>query len=416
MSATSTTDAVSTEPSLGPAPEPSANDSRVTLQSLGGSLLKNGIYVAFVAIVALATILTRGLLLSPENLTNLVLQNSYVFILAIGMLLVIVAGHIDLSVGSVVALAGAVSATLVIKNGMPWWIGALAGVAVGFAAGSWHGFWVSVVRIPAWVTTLAGMLIFRGMTLLVLQNTSLSPFGAPYTAIAAGFQHGLLGGGDVDVFTLLIFALAVIAFAVSQWRTRAARLRYQQAAGGVLMLAVKVLAVGAIVMSFAYQLSRSRGLPNILIILAAVVLAYSAIMRGSIFGRAVYAIGGNLPAAQLSGVKVRKYNFWIMANMGMLSGLAGVVFSSRTNGAQPGAGNSFEMDAIAACFIGGAAASGGIGTVSGVMIGGLIMAVLSNSMQLFGMDQSIQQVAKAAILLAAVAPDVYFRHRAAASR
>ncbi len=381
-------------------------------QGLTGGLRQNGIYVAFVAIVALAAITTRGLLLSPDNLTNLVLQYSYIFILAIGMLIVIIAGHIDLSVGSIVALAGAVSATLVIKEGMPWWVGALAGVAVGFAAGAWHGFWVAVVRIPAWVTTLAGMLLFRGLTLLVLKNTSLSPFGAPYTGIAAGFQHGLLGGGDYDVFTLLVFALAVVGFAASQWRIRRGRLGYQQAVEAFPAFVLKILAVSAVVMWFAYQLSRSRGLPNILIILAVVVLAYSAIMRGSVFGRGVYAIGGNLHAAQLSGVKVQKLNFWIMTNMGILSGLAGVVFSSRTNGAQPGAGNAFEMDAIAACFIGGAAASGGAGTVSGVMVGGLIMAVLSNSMQLLGMDQSMQQVVKGAILLAAVAFDIYNRRRA----
>ena len=376
------------------------------------NLRQSGIYIAFVAIVALFTILTDGLLLDPRNLTNLVLQYSYILVLAIGMVMVIIAGHIDLSVGSVVALVGAVSATLVIREGMPWYVGVLAGLTVGVLVGAWQGFWVAFVGIPAFITTLAGMLLFRGLTFLVLDNISLSPFGEPYTTIAAGFQNGLLGGQGYDVFTLLVFALAVAGYAFSQWRARAARQGYQQAVESVPMFALKIVIVGAVVMWFASQLASSRGLPNVLIILAVLIMAYSLVTTRTVFGRHVYALGGNKSAAELSGVKVKWVNFGVMLNMGVLASVAGIVFSSRSNGAQPAAGNMFELDAIAACFIGGASTTGGVGTVPGAMIGGLIMAVMSNGMQLLGFDESYKQVVKGLVLLLAVAFDIYNKLRA----
>ncbi|WP_149204009.1 multiple monosaccharide ABC transporter permease [Actinotalea subterranea] len=376
------------------------------------NMRQSGIYIAFVLIVGLFAILTDGLSLSPNNISNLVLQYSYILILAIGMVIVIIAGHIDLSVGSIVAFTGAISATLVIKGGLPWWMGVLVALVVGFLAGAWQGFWVAYVGIPAFIVTLAGMLLFRGGTYLVLGNISLSPFGAPYSDIAAGFQNGLLGGPGYDVFTLLIFALAVVGFAVSQWRSRSARVAYQQAVEALPLFALKIVAVAAVVMWFAWQLANSRGLPNVLIILAFLIMAYSLITSRTVFGRHVYAIGGNLSAAQLSGVKVRRVNFWVMTNMGILAGVAGVVFSSRSNGAQPSAGNMFELDAIAACFIGGASTTGGVGKVTGAMVGGLIMAVMSNGMQILGLDQSIQQVVKGLVLLLAVAFDIYNKRRA----
>ncbi len=396
---------------LKPAPSEPRSASLVT-----GNLRQSGIYIAFVAIVALFTLLTDGVLLSPGNLTNLVLQYSYILVLAIGMVVVIIAGHIDLSVGSVVALTGAVSAVLVIQRDYPWWVGILAAVVVGVLVGAWQGFWVAYVGIPAFIVTLAGMLLFRGMTLQVLDNISLSPFPREYTQVASGFSNGLIGGNGYDAFTVLIFGLAVAGYAVFSWRTRQAKLRYDQPVESVPLFALQILLVGSVVMWFGYQLSRSRGLPYVLIILAVLILAYAAITRNSVFGRQVYAIGGNLNAAQLSGVKVKKVNFWIFVNMGFLAGVAGVIFSSRSNGAQPGAGNMFELDAIAAAFIGGAAVTGGIGTVVGAIVGGLIMAVMSNGMQLLGVDQSIQSVVRGLVLLLAVAFDVYTKRRAGASR
>jgi putative multiple sugar transport system permease protein len=380
------------------------------------NMRQSGIYIAFVLIVALFAVLTDGVLLSPGNISNIVLQYSYILILAIGMVIVIIAGHIDLSVGSVVALTGAVSAILVIKNGGPWWMGAIAAIAVGLAVGAWHGFWVAFVGIPAFIVTLAGMLLFRGMTLLVLENVSLSPFPGEYQRVASGFLNGILGGPGYDVFTLVIFAIAILGYAFNAFRSRQARVRYQQQVEAFPLFVLKLVVIAAVVMWFAYQLATSRGLPIVLIILGVLISVYGVVTKRSVFGRHVYAIGGNLSAAQLSGVKVRWVNFWIFVNMGFLSAVAGVVYSSRSNGAQPAAGNMFELDAIAACFIGGASTAGGVGTVTGAMVGGLIMAVMSNGMQLMGVDQSVQQVIKGVVLLLAVAFDIYNKRRAGAAR
>ncbi|MGC5583743.1 multiple monosaccharide ABC transporter permease [Ornithinimicrobium sp. W1665] len=375
------------------------------------NLRQSGILFAFVVIVGMFALLHPNFL-SPGNISNIVLQYSYILILAIGMIIVIIGGHIDLSVGSLVALTGATSAVVVVQNGQPWWLGALAALVVGVLAGMWQGFWVAYVGIPAFIVTLAGMLIFRGLTFLVLDNISLSPFGGTYYEIANGFQNGLLGGRGVDVFTLVIFAVAVAGYAVNAWRNRRAAIAYQQEVVALPLFILKTVFVAAVVMWFAYQLASSRGLPNVLILLAILVLVYGLITQKTVFGRNVYAIGGNLHAAQLSGVKVKKVNFLIFVNMGLLAAVAGIVYSSRMNGAQPGAGNMFELDAIAACFIGGAAVTGGIGRVGGAMIGGLIMAVMSNGMQLMGIDQSVQQVVKGLVLLLAVAFDVWNKRRA----
>ncbi|TDC42018.1 multiple monosaccharide ABC transporter permease [Micromonospora sp. KC213] len=390
-----------------------ASDVRALLM---GNLRQSGIYVALVVIVALFAIMTDGVSLSPGNITNIVLQYSYILVLAIGMVIVIIGGHIDLSVGSVVALSGAVSAVLVIRQGQPWWVGILAALAVGVAVGAWHGFWVAYVGIPAFIVTLAGMLLFRGLTLRVLDNISLSPFPAEYQQVAAGFLNGLIGGDGYDAFTLLVGALAVAGYAVSGFRTRVARVRYQQPVESFPLFVARVAAVGAVIMYFAWQLAHARGLPIVLIILAVLVLVYGLLTRRTVFGRQVYAIGGNLSAATLSGVKVKTVNFWMFVNMGFLAAIAGVIYSSRSNGAQPAAGNMFELDAIAAAFIGGAAVTGGVGTVVGAMVGGLIMAVMSNGMQLMGVDQSLQSVVKGLVLLIAVAFDVWNKRRAGAAR
>jgi len=375
------------------------------------NLRQSGIYIAFVAIVVFFAVKTDGLSLGSQNLTNLVLQYSHILVLAIGMVIVIIAGHIDLSVGSVVALVGAVSAVLVIKNGMPWWVGILAGLAVGALIGAWQGFWVAYVGIPAFIVTLAGMLLFRGITGLVLNNISLSPFGKPYTEIAAGFSNGWIGGNGFDLFTVVVFALVVVAYAVSQWRSRQARIAYGQTVRPLSILALQIGVVGAVVMAFAWRISHDRGLPYVLVILAVFIIAYSLVTQRSVFGRHVYALGGNKTAAALSGVKVKRINFGVMLNMGVLAAVAGIIFSARSNAAQPKAGDMFELDAIAACFIGGASTTGGVGTVPGAMVGGLIMAVLSNGMQLLGMETSPQQVVKGLVLLLAVAFDIYNKRR-----
>ncbi|MFV0428794.1 MAG: multiple monosaccharide ABC transporter permease [Arachnia sp.] len=385
---------------------------RTSLRDTLSSMLRSsGIFLALVAIVILFQIWTSGTLLSPVNVTNLVLQYSYILILAIGMLFVIVVGHIDLSVGSVLAFVGAIAATLVVKQGQPWWVAVVAGILVGVIVGAWHGFWVAYVGIPGFIVTLSGMLLFRGATYLVLNSVSLSPMSQQYQQIASGFLNGLLGGYGVDTFTLVIGAVAVVGFAYFEWRQRAGRIRYGQPVDPIWMLVLKIFVVGVVVMAFAWQLATNRGMPIVLFILGALILIYSFVAKNTVYGRHVYAIGGNIHAARLSGVKVKRTIFTVYVNMGLLTGIAGIVYSSRSNGAQPGAGNMFELDAIAACFIGGAAVTGGIGTVLGAMVGGLIMAIMSNGMQLLGVETAIQQVVKGLVLLLAVAFDIYSKQR-----
>lgn len=269
-------------------------------QSFLSNLRQSGIFLAFIAIFILFAFLNPSFL-SPTNLTNIVLQYTYILVLAIGMLLVIVLAQIDLSVGSVVALTGAISAVLVIKQGMPWWVGVLAAIVTGLLVGAWQGFWVAFVGIPGFIVTLAGMLLFRGMTYTVLENVSLSPFPAEYQYIANGFLNGLLGGYGIDVFTLVIFGIAVAGFAVSQWRSRKSRMAYNQQVEALWLFVVKIVAVAAVVMWFGAQLAQNRGLPVVLIILSAVAILYGLVAARTVFGRHVYAIGGNISAARLPG-------------------------------------------------------------------------------------------------------------------
>lgn len=400
------------EPSAAAAMKAGTSDLRSLLTR---NLRTSGIYIAFVLVVVLFAVLTGGLSLTPDNITNIVLQYSYVLVLAIGMVVVIVAGHIDLSVGSVVGLTGAVAATVAIRYDLPWVFAVLAALAVGLLIGAWQGFWVAYVGIPAFIVTLAGLLIFRGLTLQVLNSTSLSPFPAGYQRSASGFLNGVLGGDGYDAFTLLIGGLAVAGYAYSQFRTRQGRVRYQQLVESFPLFVARIVLVGVVVMAFAWQLAHSRGLPVVLIILAVLILLYSVITRSTVFGRQVYAIGGNLSAAQLSGVDVRKVNFWIFVNMGFLASIAGVIFSARSNTAQPGAGTGFELDAIAAAFIGGAAVTGGVGTIVGAMVGGLFVGVIRNGMQLLDIEQPVQALVQGLVLLLAVAFDVYNKRRAGSS-
>lgn len=382
--------------------------------TMGTSIRQSGIFVAFVAIVIVFSILNPTFL-SANNLTNIVLQYSYILVLAIGMIFVIVLAQIDLSVGSVVALTEAVSAVLVIRYGMPWWVGVLAALATGLAVGLFQGFWVAYVGIPGFIVTLGGMMLFRGMTYQVLDNVSLSPFPKAYYNIANGFLNGLFGGYGVDIFTLVVFGIGVVGFAYFQYRGRLEKIRYGQTVESIWIFGAKVLVLGLVVMAFAYKLATARGLPIVLFILGILIFVYGFISQRTVFGRDVYAIGGNKTAAALSGINVRRVSFWVFVNMGLLASVAGVLYSSRMNGAQPSAGNMFELDAIAACFVGGASTTGGVGRISGALIGGLVMAVLSNGMQLMGASTSIQQMVKGLVLLLAVAFDVYNKRRSGAA-
>lgn len=381
-------------------------------EGLTRNIRQSGIFIAFVAIIILFAFLTGGTLLTPQNVNNIVVQNSYILILAIGMVIVIIGGHIDLSVGSVVAFTGAVAGVVTVRMELPWILGVLAALVVGAIVGAWQGYWVAFVGIPAFIVTLAGMLIFRGATMVTLGNTQISPFPDAFRDLASGYLNGILGGPGYDVFTLVVAALGVAAFAWTQWRARMASITYGQEVSSMTAFAAKILITGLVVMWFAWQLANYAGLPIVLVILGVLLIAYNLVTRKSTFGRNVYAIGGNLQAAMLSGVKVKWINFFIFVNMGTLAALAGIIFTARLNLANPKAGTMFELDAIAACFIGGAAVTGGVGTVIGAIVGGLIMGVMNNGMSLLGIGIDYQQAIKGLVLLFAVAFDVVNKRRA----
>jgi putative multiple sugar transport system permease protein len=332
-------------------------------------------------------------------------QNSYILILAIGMVMIIIAGHIDLSVGSVVALVGAVSGVFIVNWGWPWWLGILASLAVGAVIGAWQGFWVAYVGIPAFIVTLAGMLTFRGLAQMVLLNRPITPFPDEYVAIGAGYLPDPSGG------TSSLGVAATVFLVLQQVRERAGRVKHNLEDEPLAWFITKVAFTAILVLGVTYLLAGYRGTPIVLVILGVLVVVYSAIMNRSVFGRHIYARGGNLNAAQLSGVNTKRVDFMLFVNMGFLAALAGLAFTARSNSALPGAGGGFELDAIAAAFIGGAAVTGGIGTITGAMVGGLIMGVLNNGMSLLGLGTDVQSFIKGLVLLLAVAFDVFNKTR-----
>ena len=417
----STTPAAVQASTTGGGPEEPKRPGRISLGGMSLNLRSSGIYIAFALIVALFSILTDGALLTPQNISNIIVQNSYILILAIGMILVIIAGHIDLSVGSVVAVTGAIAAVLMVNMGVPWPLALLITVASGAVIGAWQGYWVAYFGIPAFIVTLAGMLLFRALTLTVLGNQGIGPFPDQVRTLANGFTSGYLGNiglgplGGADLFSLLVALVAIAGMVASQWRSRAARAGYGQSVEPIAVFALKMVAASALILFLVVQLARFKNLPWVLVLLAVLVLGYSLLANKTVFGRQIYAIGGNLQAAVMSGVKVKKVVFWIFVNMGVLASIAGIIFAGRLNQAGPTAGNMFELDAIAAAFIGGAAVQGGVGKVVGAVTGGLIMAVINNGMSLIGSPSERVMLVKGLVLLAAVAFDVWTKRRAGAA-
>jgi putative multiple sugar transport system permease protein len=379
---------------------------------LASRLRQIGIFIALILIVVLFEILTDGALLQPRNVTSIVVQNSYVLILAIGMVMIIIAGHIDLSVGSVVALVGALSGVFIVNWGWPWWVGILGSLVAGALIGAWQGFWVAYVGIPAFIVTLAGMLTFRGLAQMVLQNRPITPFPDQYVALGAGFLPDPSNGTSyLEWITVALGVLATLFLVMQQVRERAGRVKHGLEDEPAAWFVVKVAFTAILVLGVTYLLASYRGTPIVLVVLGVLVVVYSTVMNRSVFGRHVYARGGNLNAAQLSGVNTKRVDFLLFVNMGTLAALAGLAFTARSNSALPGAGMGFELDAIAASFIGGAAVTGGIGTITGAMIGGLIMGVLNNGMSLLGLGTDVQSFIKGLVLLLAVAFDVFNKTR-----
>ncbi|WP_105033743.1 multiple monosaccharide ABC transporter permease [Cryobacterium aureum] len=377
------------------------------------NLRQYGILAALAIIIVLFQILTDGRLLLPGNVNNLIQQNAYVLILAIGMVIVIIAGHIDLSVGSVVAMVGAVTAISMSSWGLPWWAAVVIALLVGALVGAWQGFWVAFVGIPAFIVTLAGMLIFRGLTLVLLTGGTISGLPSEFTAIGAGWVPAWFGEvGGRDVLTIALGVLTAFALIVQQLRIRATLRKLELPREPIVSLWIKSGIAAVAIIWFAWLLSGYSGTPIILIVLAVLILGYTFLLNQTVFGRHVYAMGGNLFAAKMSGVKTKWVDFFIFVNMGVLAGLAGVVSTSRAGGAVASAGQNYELDAIAAVFIGGAAVTGGVGTVIGAVIGALVMGVLNMGLSILSVDAAWQMTIKGLVLLLAVAFDIFNKRRA----
>ncbi|NEC89361.1 multiple monosaccharide ABC transporter permease [Streptomyces sp. SID12501] len=384
---------------------------QLLLDGMRRNMRQYGMLIALGVIVALFAVWTNGDLILPRNVSNLVLQNSYILILAIGMMLVIIAGHIDLSVGSLTAFIGSVAAVLMVRNDVPWPLAVLLCLAMGALAGAAQGFFIAYLGIPSFIVTLAGMLVFRGLTEIFLEGQTLGPFPEGLQKVANGFLPEV--GPDTNYHNLtLLLGFGLLAFVVFQ-EVRD-RKRQQEFSLDILprnLFLLKLVALAAAVLTVTMLLASYKGAPVVLLILGALVAGFGYVMRNVVFGRHVYAIGGNLPAAKLSGVKDKKVTFLVFVNMGMLAALAGLVFAARFNAASPKAGLNFELEAIAASFIGGASMSGGVGTVLGAIIGGLVLGVLNNGMNLVGIGTDWQQVIKGLVLLAAVGFDVWNKRK-----
>ena len=382
-------------------------------QSLGGNVRQFGIVGALFVIVLLFQVLTDGKLLLSNNVASLIQQNAYVMILAIGMVIVIIAGHIDLSVGSLVAFVGGATALLMKEAGMPWLLAVLLGVALGALAGAWQGFWVAYIGIPAFIVTLGGWLAFRGAAILLV-GVTVAGFEPGFVAISNGsVTNGLGYVANRDVVTLLLGGLTIAALVASQLRARRSRRKHDLQVEPLTATVVKLGLFSVLVGYFAWVLAGSRGgTPIVLIIVGVLIVVYSFVMNRTVVGRNVYAMGGNLLAAILSGVNTKRMNFWIFVNIGALAGIAGVVTTSKAGAATANAGTMYELDAIAACFIGGTAVTGGIGKVSGVIVGALIMGVLNMGLSIMRVDPAWQSVVKGLVLILAVAFDLINKRRA----
>jgi putative multiple sugar transport system permease protein len=397
------------------APAPAAVAYAGFLQS---NLREYGMLISLVAIMALFQVLTDGTLLRPLNLTNLLLQNSYIVIMALGMLLVIVAGHIDLSVGSVCGFVGAMAAVLMVEHGWHYLPTSLVCLAAGAAIGAAQGWFVAYARIPSFIVTLAGMLVFKGLSLALLAGQSVGPFPELFQKLSSGFIGDPLGpvaagiGGDTMRGTSLAVGLAAAAALVFfKLRGRAKLAAHGMATEPIAFFLAKNATFALIVVFFAALLASYKGLPNVLVVMAVLIVAYDFVTQRTTLGRRIYALGGNEKAARLSGVRTQRLAFLTFVNMGALAALAGLVFAARLNTATPKAGLGFELDVIAACFIGGASASGGVGKVMGAVIGAFIMGVMNNGMSILGVGIDYQQVIKGLVLLAAVFVDVYNRNK-----
>ncbi len=405
---------------------PATESSNVV--SIGDHIRNNireyGMLIALVVIMLLFQLLTQGVLFRPQNLTNLVLQNSFIVIMALGMLLVIVAGHIDLSVGSVVGFVGAVAGVLVVQMHMNLALATVICLLMGAAVGAWHGYFIAYHRIPSFIVTLSGMLVFRGLTYAIINMTgngsSIGPFPPAFQVVATGFIPDFIDISFILNFIgmsaihstsiLLTVAIPIVMFFIS-WRRRSVNEKHGIDVEPFSFFVGQNLVVAAAAIFIGYQISSYRGLPNVLILMLLLIALYAFATQRTTIGRRIYAMGGNEKATKLSGIDTRRLTFYTFINMGVLASIAGIIIATRLNSATAKGGDGLELDVIAACFIGGASASGGVGKVTGAVIGALIMGVLNQGMSILGYQTDSQKMIKGAVLLAAVFIDVYNKNK-----
>ncbi|MGI5977416.1 MAG: multiple monosaccharide ABC transporter permease [Candidatus Limivicinus sp.] len=363
-----------------------------------------------ILVVAFFTWQTDGKLLLPQNITNIISQNAYVFVLATGMLLcILTGGNIDLSVGSVVCFVGAVGAILMSK-GLNMWLAVLAMLVLGLAIGAWQAFWIAFVRVPPFIVTLAGMFVFRGLSNVVLNGKTLSVTNEAFVRIFGGgakcYVPDIFGGTNLNILCLVAGIIAALLYLIMVIHNRRVRVKKGYEVESRTQMIARTFVILAVIIFFAVKQSQYKGIPTALIWVVLVVLVYGYVTSKTTVGRHLYAVGGNEKATKLSGINTNKVYFFAYANMGLLAALAGMLTIARMTSAQPTYGQNYEMDAIGSCFIGGASAYGGTGTVGGVIVGAVLMGVINIGMSIMGIDQNYQKVVKGLVLLGAVIFDV----------
>jgi putative multiple sugar transport system permease protein len=374
-------------------------------------LKKNTMIIALIVVTIFFTITTNGTLLVPQNVTNLIAQNGYVVILAVGMLIcILTGGNIDLSVGSIVCLIGAIAGTLIVNNKMNNWVAIIICLAIGIVIGVIQGYWIAFLRIPAFIVTLAGMLLWRGVALIVLDGLTVSPFPDSYLNLFNSYVPDFFKG-NINIFALVLGVVVCIIYVSAMLISRANKRKKGYQLNSVLSETSQIVIICVIVMALAFSLASHKGVPMILILLAVIVFAYTYYTTKTVPGRYLYAMGGNEKAAKLSGINTNRVLFFAYVNMAFLSAVAALVCVARFNSAAPTAGMNYEMDAIGSCYIGGASAYGGIGSVPRVVIGAIFMGVINNGMSIMGIDSNVQKVVKGVVLLAAVTFDVLSKKR-----
>ena len=377
-------------------------------------LKQYGMFLILIGIFLLFALTTKGANAKPVNINNLIMQNGYVVILAIGMLLCVLTGNIDLGVGSVVAVTGSVAGIIMIDMKMNMWVAILAALAVGLLTGLFAGFFIAYLGIPPFVVTLATMLMGRGLTYTLLQAQTKGPLPESYNFIGAGFLPAIqvpFGDGTLDIVSIIVAIAASVILIFSEFKSYSTKKKYNFAVNPVWQIALKLAIMLFIIWFFFYKLARANGLPFVLLIMVILIAVYGFITSKTVAGRQIYALGGNRKAANLSGIDTNKVFFWVYVNMGFLSSIAGIVLAARNGSATPKAGDGFEMDAIASCYIGGAAVAGGAGSIVGAVVGAFIMGILNNGMSLMGFTTDVQKIFKGVVLLLAVTLDVLSKRK-----